>query len=167
MKRENQNIYQLGGILNILLNNSWNKQELKMLFRNTIQKRTTMKACVQSRFWAGSNRNQVQLTWTENELINRTLGLPSSPVIKTLCFHCRDCCCVVVQSLNRVTSCSLRPHGLWPTRLLCPWDFPSKNTGEGSHFLLQGVFWTQGLNPCLLHWQVHFYPKGNQPWIFI
>ena len=50
MKRENQNIYQLGGILNILLNNSWNKQELKMLFRNTVQKRTTMKACVQSRF---------------------------------------------------------------------------------------------------------------------
>ena len=24
---------------------------------------------------------------------------------------------------------SLRPHGLQPTRLLCPWDFPGKSTG--------------------------------------
>ena len=28
-----------------------------------------------------------------------------------------------------------------------------KNTGVGYHFLLQGIFLTQGLNPCLLHWQ--------------
>ena len=33
----------------------------------------------------------------------------------------------------------LRPHGLEPTRLLCPWDFPGKNTGVGCHFLLQGI----------------------------
>ena len=33
---------------------------------------------------------------------------------------------------------SLWPHGLWPARLLCPWDFPDKNTGVGCHFLLQG-----------------------------
>ena len=26
----------------------------------------------------------------------------------------------------------LRPHGLYPTRLLCPWNFPSKNIGVGS-----------------------------------
>ena len=25
-------------------------------------------------------------------------------------------------------------------RLLCPWDFPGKHTGEGCHFLLQGIF---------------------------
>ena len=24
---------------------------------------------------------------------------------------------------------SLKPHGLWPARLLCPWDSPDKNTG--------------------------------------
>ena len=29
------------------------------------------------------------------------------------------------------------------------WDFPSKNTGVGCHFLLQGIFPTQGSNPCL------------------
>ena len=32
---------------------------------------------------------------------------------------------------------SVRPHGLQPTRLLCPWDSPGKNTGVGGHFLLQ------------------------------
>ena len=29
------------------------------------------------------------------------------------------------------------PHRRQPTRLLCPWDSPSKNTGVGCHFLLQ------------------------------
>ena len=43
----------------------------------------------------------------------------------------------------------LPPHGLQPTRLLCPWDFPGKDTGAGSHFLLQWIFLTQGSNPCL------------------
>ena len=31
---------------------------------------------------------------------------------------------------------SLRPHGLQPTRLLHPWDFPGKSTGVGCHCLL-------------------------------
>ena len=52
---------------------------------------------------------------------------------------------------HQVMSNSLRPHGLWPARLLCPWDFPGKNTGVGCHFLLQGIFLTQGLNTGLLN----------------
>ena len=48
---------------------------------------------------------------------------------------------------------SLQSHGLWPMRCLCPWDFPGKNTGVGCRFLLWGIFPTQGLNPCLLHWR--------------
>ena len=32
---------------------------------------------------------------------------------------------------------SQRPHGLQPTRLLRPWDFPGKSTGVGCHCLLQ------------------------------
>ena len=38
----------------------------------------------------------------------------------------------------------------WTPRLLCPWDSPGKNTGVGYHFLLQGIFLTQGLNLYLL-----------------
>ena len=34
-----------------------------------------------------------------------------------------------------VVSDSLRPHGLQPTRLLHPWDFPGKTTGVGCHCL--------------------------------
>ena len=34
---------------------------------------------------------------------------------------------------------SVRPHRGQPTRLPCPWDSPSKNTGVGCHFLLQCV----------------------------
>ena len=49
-----------------------------------------------------------------------------------------------VQFSRSVVSDSLQPHGLQPTRLLCPWDFPGKNTGVGCHFLLQGIFLTQG-----------------------
>ena len=51
---------------------------------------------------------------------------------------------------------SLQSHGLKPAWLLCPWSFAGKNTGVGCHFLLQGIFLTQGLNLhllCLLDWQ--------------
>ena len=36
-----------------------------------------------------------------------------------------------------VVSDSSQPHGLQPTRLLHPWDFPGKSTGVGCHCLLQ------------------------------
>ena len=47
------------------------------------------------------------------------------------------------------------------TRLVCPCDFPGKNTGMGCNFLLQGIFPTQGLNPCLLHWQEDSLPLSH------
>ena len=46
-------------------------------------------------------------------------------------------------------------YGLWPARFLCPWDSPGKNIGVGFHALLQGIFLTQGSNPCLLQ-LLHF-----------
>ena len=48
-----------------------------------------------------------------------------------------------------------------PARLLCLWNFPGKYTGVGCHFLLQGIFLTQGSNWhlwCLLHWQADSSP---------
>ena len=52
----------------------------------------------------------------------------------------------------------------WTVALQAPlsMNFPGKNTGVGCHFLLQGIFLTQGLNPCLLcllHWQVDSLPQ--------
>ena len=68
----------------------------------------------------------------------------------------------------------LWPNGPYPARLLCPWDFLGKNTGVGSHLLLQGIFLIQGSNLDLLHcrwilywlshWGCHlgsFYPKTS------
>ena len=44
-----------------------------------------------------------------------------------------------------------------PARLLCPLDSPGKNPGVGCHFLLQGIFLTQGSNPSLLHRRPNLY----------
>ena len=57
-----------------------------------------------------------------------------------------------------VFSCKVMPTLLWPTRLLCPWNYPGKNTGVGCHFPLQCIFPTQGSNLCLLCWQASSLP---------
>ena len=67
------------------------------------------------------------------------------------------CCCSVAKSCP--TLCNLR---LQPSRLLCPWDFPGKNTGVGCYFPLQGIFWIQESNPCFLHWQAIFLPLSHK-----
>ena len=51
-----------------------------------------------------------------------------------------DCCCLVAQFCDPMDC--IVAH-------LCPWDHPVKSTGMGHYFLLQGVFPTQGSNPCL------------------
>ena len=51
-----------------------------------------------------------------------------------------------------VPSSSMRPHGRQPTRLLCPWDSPGKNTRVGCYALLREIFKPCLL--CLLYWQV-------------
>ena len=63
---------------------------------------------------------------------------------------------------HSVVSDSLWPHGLKSTRLLCPWNFPGRNTGVGSHSLLQGIFPTQRLNPGLPHCRWILYHLSSQ-----
>ena len=63
---------------------------------------------------------------------------------------------------HSVMSDSLWPHGLQLTRLLCPWNSPVKNTGVGSHSLLQRLFLTQGSNPVLLHCRQILYHLSHQ-----
>ena len=43
-----------------------------------------------------------------------------------------------------------------------PWDFSDKNTRVCCHFLLQGIFPTQGSNMLLLYWQVDSLPLSHQ-----
>ena len=65
-------------------------------------------------------------------------------------FNCLSC--MVTSGITSTLLLSLSPHCLIflhctliiiYTRLLCPWDSPSKNTGVGCYFLLQGIFPTQ------------------------
>ena len=63
---------------------------------------------------------------------------------------------------HSIDSDSLRPHELYPTRLLRPWDFPGKSTGVDCRFLLQGIFPTQGLNPGLPHCRETLYRLSQQ-----
>ena len=78
-------------------------------------------------------------------------------IVKQACFmpwHSDSflvCVCALCRS---VMFNSLQSHGLYPSKILCPWNFPGKNTGAGCHFLLQGIFPTQGLKLHLL--DLHF-----------
>ena len=51
---------------------------------------------------------------------------------------------------SRPTLCNPMDCSL-PGSSIHPWDFPGKSTGVGCHFLLQGIFPTQGSNPVLPH----------------
>ena len=70
---------------------------------------------------------------------------------------------VKVKWSRSVVSDSLWPCGLKHSRLLHPWDSPGKNTGVGCHFLLQGIFLTQGSNPGLLHYRQTLSPLSHHP----
>ena len=61
-----------------------------------------------------------------------------------------------------VVSDSLRSHRLQLFRLLCPRNSPGKNTGVGCHFLLQGIFLTQGSSLDLLLCRQIFYHQSHQ-----
>ncbi|XDA86624.1 hypothetical protein R6Z07F_016361 [Ovis aries] len=73
--------------------------------------------------------------------------------------HANSCSPGVLVS---VMSDSLRPHGLWPARLLGPWNSPGKNSGVGCRFLLQGLFPTEGSNLGLPHCRQILYPLSHQ-----
>ena len=66
-----------------------------------------------------------------------------------ICLHIYTCRCSIEPDSCDLVDCS--PEGSF-----CPWDSPGKNVGMSWHALLQGIFPTQGSNPCLLrllHWQ--------------
>ena len=73
------------------------------------------------------------------------IEMTKSVIPKT--YSCKHVC-VCVLSLSGVRLFAI----LWAVaaRVLCPWSSPGKNTEVGYHFLLQGIFLTQGLNTGLL-----------------
>ena len=67
--------------------------------------------------------------------------------------------------VSESVSCSAMSNSL-PTMLLCPWNSPGWNTGVGCHFLLQGIFPTQGSNLGLLHCRqiLYYLSHKGSPW---
>ena len=95
-------------------------------------------------------------------------------------WKCLGTCLVVITGdvlwawrSHPVLSCIWLLTAPWTvTRLLSTWNSPGKNTGVGRHFLLQGIFLTQGPNPwllCLLHWQMDSLPlvPPGKPWMLL
>ena len=70
------------------------------------------------------------------------------------------CCPVGLVTKSCLTLCN--PVACDPTRLLCHGVFSGKSTRVGCHFLLQGIFPTQGSNFGLLHWKVDSLLVSNQ-----
>ena len=90
-----------------------------------------------------SQQTEFQTASSDNcprALVLHILGLGHLNWYQPLHLQSQGGWCLVWLALfsHSVVSDSLRPQGLLPTRLLCLWDFPGKNTGVGCHFLLQG-----------------------------
>ena len=92
----------------------------------------------------GKKKKEESLSSNFQELISYAFQLSSFALLSRAKGQEATCECSVVSD-------SLRPYGLSPIRLLCPWDFPGKNTGVGCPFLLLGIFPTQGSSLRLLH----------------
>ena len=100
--------------------------------------------------WGFFSRNW--LRWLPRLASPKSSGQPAGSRHRGVDSWCVSC---------SVVSDSLRPHGLQPARL-CPWNSSGKNTGVGSHSLLQGFFPTQGLNLGLRHCRKTLYSLNHQ-----
>ena len=101
----------------------------------------------------GHELGQVGCCW--HQVCKTVAGLKRAPE-NSVKIHAFQVLCVS----HSVVSNSVQPHGLYPIRLLHPWNSPGKNTGVGSHFLLQGIFPTQGSNSGLLYCRQILYWLG-------
>ena len=109
----------------------------------------TQVSCITGRFFTG---------WTTREALIVYADLNSNLEV-VLCKRKRK----KERKWSRsVVSDSLRSHGLYPIRVLRPWDFPGTSAGVDCHFLLQGIFPTQESNPGLPHYRQTLYRLSHQ-----
>ena len=86
-----------------------------------------------------------------------TTGVPNCQNLMTNELRCCVCVC------HSVVYNSLWSHGMLKlSRFLCPWNSLGKNTGLDSHYLIQGVFLTQGSNTGLQHCRQILYHLNHQ-----
>ena len=76
---------------------------------------------------------------------------PKSLRMVTAAMKLKDACSLEESEREVAQSCPTLCDPMKPIRLSHLWDCPGKCTGVGCHFLLQGIFLTQGSNPGFLH----------------
>ena len=127
--------------------------------------------------WLSAEQQQQQSTkywqccnvlwWLLQLMVNSTLS--QEWTLSTFCFHVLFlfvCFWLRPALYVHALSCSILCNSMDCSLpgFSCPWKFPGKNAGVGCHFLLQGIFPTQGLILCLLHllhWQVGSLPLSH------
>ena len=110
------------------------------------------------------NGNPLQCSSLENPRDGVTQSRTRLKWLSSSSSSSNACVCVCVCLCVCVCVC-VCVHAWKSTRLLCLWNFPDKNTGVCCHFLLQGIFPSQGLNPRLLqlqHWQADSLPLSHK-----
>ena len=139
----------------------WVPWEPEALMALQLQDQQTPEAGSVSDHRKEANIERKQVTWIFISQLIKKLCAPYRVCVRSVAqssptppYRVRVCVCVLSCS---VKSNSLWPHGLQPARLLCP----GKDTGVGCHALLRRIFLTQGLNLCLLHWQVDSLPLSH------
>ena len=98
-----------------------------------------------SKIWYLNNNYSIPLSFRNTSVFFNQIILYLSEYLRVESYILH-CCCLVTKSC--LTLCHPM-NCVAPPVSSCP--FPGKNTGVGCHFLLQGIFLTQGLNLCLLH----------------
>ena len=94
----------------------------------------------------------------EEMAIHSSILVRKNPWMQSMCvlsthttsFQILGVLCLVAQSCPILCDpmyCSLQGS----EEPLSPWSFPGKSTGGGCHFLLQGIFPTEGSSPGLPH----------------
>ena len=121
----------------------------------------TMEAYSPSVLEARSVKSRCWQAWFLLEVLERVCSMPLSQLLVGV-GNPWNCLAQRSLSVHSVVSSSLRPHGLYLARHLCPWDFSGKNTGVSCHFLLPGIFPTQGSNLCLRHGRQILNPLSHQ-----
>ena len=99
-----------------------------------------MRSCLRCWKYIREPNNQIPVVPVEEEECSMTRESSIETYTCVLSAKSLQLCLTLCNSMD----CSLPGS-------LCPWNSPGKNTGVGCHSLLQGIFPTQGLNPCFPH----------------
>ena len=105
--------------------------------------------------WREGQGYKLPLLWSAQMVLSLfsslTFARPDAEKLhnfKLVLLHCKKLEVYVLVTQSHLTLCD--PTNCKPTRLLCPWNSPNKNTGVGCRSLLQEIFLTQ--DQTLVFW---------------